>query len=84
VGVAIGVAGLGPIQDLRGRPDLFGYQLQHTAVGFADQIAAAASLVMGQSDEGLPAVLVRGLAYQPDEDASAHQILRPPETDVFR
>lgn len=84
LGLAIGVAGLAPIQDLRGHPDLFGYQLQHTSVGFADQIAAAASLVMGQSNEGLPAVLVHGLAYQPDEGASAHQILRPPETDVFR
>jgi coenzyme F420-0:L-glutamate ligase/coenzyme F420-1:gamma-L-glutamate ligase len=84
LGVAIGVAGLDPIQDLRGCPDLFGYQLQHTTVGFADQVAAAASLVMGQSDEGLPAALVNGLAYQPDEDASAYQILRPPETDVFR
>jgi coenzyme F420-0:L-glutamate ligase/coenzyme F420-1:gamma-L-glutamate ligase len=84
VGVAIGVAGLVPVQDLRGRPDLFGYRLQYTTVGFADQVAAAASLVMGQADEGLPVVLVRGLAYQPGEDISAHQILRPPETDVFR
>jgi coenzyme F420-0:L-glutamate ligase/coenzyme F420-1:gamma-L-glutamate ligase len=84
VGTAIGVAGLVPIQDLRGHPDLFGYQLQHTTVGFADQVAAAASLVMGQADEGLPVVLVRGLVYQPDEAVSARQILRPPETDVFR
>lgn len=84
VGVAIGLAGLVPVQDLRGRPDLFGYHLQYTTVGFADQVAAAASLVMGQADEGLPVVLVRGLAYQPGEDVSARQILRPPETDVFR
>ncbi len=84
VGTAIGVAGLVPIQDLRGHPDLFGYQLQHTTVGFADQVAAAASLVMGQADEGLPVVLARGLVFQPGEDVSARQILRPPETDVFR
>jgi coenzyme F420-0:L-glutamate ligase/coenzyme F420-1:gamma-L-glutamate ligase len=83
-GVAIGLAGLTPIQDLRGQPDLFGHQLQVTTVGFADQIAAGASLVMGQADEGLPAVLVRGLAYQPAKNASARQILRPPETDLFR
>jgi coenzyme F420-0:L-glutamate ligase/coenzyme F420-1:gamma-L-glutamate ligase len=83
-GVAIGLAGLVPVQDLRGHPDLFGYKLQITTVGFADQVAAGASLVMGQADEGLPVVLVRGLAYQPDEEASAHQILRPPETDLFR
>jgi coenzyme F420-0:L-glutamate ligase/coenzyme F420-1:gamma-L-glutamate ligase len=84
VGAAIGVAGLLPVQDLRGRADLFGYRLRHTTVGFADQVAAAASLVMGQADEGLPAVLVRGLAYQPGQDVSARQILRPRETDVFR
>jgi coenzyme F420-0:L-glutamate ligase/coenzyme F420-1:gamma-L-glutamate ligase len=84
LGTAIGVAGLIPVQDLRGYPDLFGYQLQYTTVGFADQVAAAASLVMGQAAEGLPVVLVRGLAYQRGEDVSAVQILRPPETDVFR
>jgi len=84
VGVAIGLAGLLPTQDLRGHPDLFGYRLQYTTVGFADQIAAAASLVMGQADEARPVVLVRGLAYEPGEDASAHQIIRPRETDLFR
>jgi coenzyme F420-0:L-glutamate ligase/coenzyme F420-1:gamma-L-glutamate ligase len=84
LGTAIGVAGLVPVQDLRGHPDLFGYALQYTTVGFADQVAAAASLVMGQAAEGLPVVLVRGLAYQPAEDVSARQMLRPPETDVFR
>jgi coenzyme F420-0:L-glutamate ligase/coenzyme F420-1:gamma-L-glutamate ligase len=84
LGTAIGVAGLVPVQDLRGHPDLFGYQLQYTTVGFADQVAAAASLVMGQAAEGLPVVLVRGLAYQPGDEVSARQILRPPETDVFR
>jgi coenzyme F420-0:L-glutamate ligase/coenzyme F420-1:gamma-L-glutamate ligase len=84
VGVAIGLAGLVPVQDLRGQPDLFGYQLQYTTVGFADQIVAAASLVMGQAGEGRPAVLVRGLAYARDEDTSAGQILRPREMDLFR
>jgi len=83
-GVAIGVAGLVPVQDLRGQPDLFGYRLQHTTVGFADQIAAAASLVMGQADEGRPVVLVRGLTYQRSEDVSARQILRPRQMDLFR
>ena len=83
-GVAIGLAGLVPVQDLRGQPDLFGYRLQHTTVGFADQIAAAASLVMGQADEGRPAVLVRGLTYERSEDVSARQILRPRQMDLFR
>jgi len=84
VGVAIGLAGLVPVQDLRGQPDLFGYHLQHTTVGFADQVAAAASLVMGQAAEGRPAVVVRGLAYEAGEDVSARHILRPRETDLFR
>ncbi|PWH16473.1 MAG: coenzyme F420-0:L-glutamate ligase [Ardenticatenia bacterium] len=84
VGVAIGVAGLEPVQDLRGLPDLFGRPLQITTVGFADQIAAAASLVSGQADEGLPVVLVRGLPYQRSETASARMLLRPPELDLFR
>ena len=84
VGVAIGVAGLVPVQDLRGQPDLFGYQLQYTTVGFADQIVAAASLMMGQASEGRPVVLVRGLAYTRDEDASTGQILRLREMDLFR
>jgi coenzyme F420-0:L-glutamate ligase/coenzyme F420-1:gamma-L-glutamate ligase len=84
VGVAIGLAGLVPVQDLRGQPDLFGYHLQYTTVGFADQVVAATSLVMGQANEGRPVVLVRGLAYARDEDASAGQILRPREMDLFR
>ncbi|MCS7260629.1 MAG: coenzyme F420-0:L-glutamate ligase [Anaerolineae bacterium] len=84
VGVAIGIAGLQPVQDLRGVPDLFGRPLQITTVGFADQIAAAASLVSGQAHEGLPVVLVRGLSYQRDETASARALLRPPESDLFR
>lgn len=84
VGVAIGVAGLQPVQDLRGVPDLFGRPLQITTVGFADQIAAAASLVSGQAGEGLPVVLVRGLPYERDETASARALLRPPELDLFR
>src|SRR5689334_6699207 len=52
VGVALGAAGLPALKDLRGRPDLFGQQLRVTQTGFADEIAAAASLVMGQADEG--------------------------------
>ncbi len=84
VGVAIGSAGLLPVQDLRGLPDLFGRKLQITTVGFADQLAAAASLVSGQADEGLPVVLVRGLAYQRSEDADARALVRSPETDLFR
>lgn len=84
VGVTIGLSGLAPIQDMRGTPDLFGEPLQHTDVGFTDQIAGAASLLMGQAAEGCPVVIVRGLAFTPDDNARAADVLRPKETDVFR
>ena len=84
VGVTIGLSGLAPVQDLRQRPDLFGRPLQHTEVGFTDQIAAAASLLMGQAAEGCPVVVVRGLPFIPNEAARAADVLRPRETDLFR
>jgi coenzyme F420-0:L-glutamate ligase/coenzyme F420-1:gamma-L-glutamate ligase len=59
--VAIGIAGLPALIDLRGRPDLFGRRLEVSVIGFADEVAAAASLLMGQAAEALPAVLIRGL-----------------------
>jgi len=83
VGVAIGVAGLHPLADLRGQPDLTGRVLQHTEVGVADELAAAAGLLMGQAGEGTPAVLVRG-AHYPHGDGRLAEILRPRENDVFR
>jgi coenzyme F420-0:L-glutamate ligase / coenzyme F420-1:gamma-L-glutamate ligase len=83
VGIAIGAAGLPAIIDWRGHPDLFGRPLEVTETGFADEIAAAASLVMGQADEAMPMVLVRGLSWTaPDADAAA--LVRPPEHDLFR
>ncbi|MFN8499745.1 MAG: coenzyme F420-0:L-glutamate ligase [Anaerolineae bacterium] len=82
-GIAIGVAGIAPLQDRRGERDLFGYELQHTIVGLADQAASAASLLQGQAAEGQPVVVVRGLAYEARE-ASAAEILRPRERDLFR
>jgi coenzyme F420-0:L-glutamate ligase/coenzyme F420-1:gamma-L-glutamate ligase len=83
VGIALGAAGLPAIIDWRGHPDLFGRPLEVTETGFADEIAAAASLVMGQADEAMPMVLVRGLSWTaPDADAAA--LVRPPEHDLFR
>ncbi len=82
-GIALGTAGLPALRDLIGRRDLFGRPLEATQTGFADEIAAAASLVMGQADEGLPAVLVRGLSWrEPEADATA--LLRPKNEDLFR
>ncbi|HLY00224.1 MAG TPA: coenzyme F420-0:L-glutamate ligase [Roseiarcus sp.] len=82
-GVAIGVAGLPALVDLRGRPDLFGRKLEVSVIGFADEIAAAASLAMGQADEALPAVLIRGLSWSAP-DSTAASIVRPPNEDLFR
>jgi len=83
VGVAIGCAGIASIRDLRGTTDMFGRPLRVTVVGHADEIASAASLLMGQADEAQPVILVRGLASNaPHRPASDLQ--RPPEQDLFR
>ena len=83
VGGAVGVAGLPALGDRRGEADLYGYRLQHTDVGLADEIAAAAGLLMGQAAEGLPAVLLRGLRLPPAE-GRATDLVRPPELDLYR
>jgi coenzyme F420-0:L-glutamate ligase/coenzyme F420-1:gamma-L-glutamate ligase len=83
VGVALGVAGLPALIDMRGRPDLFGRPLQVTETGFADEIAAAAGLLMGQADEAVPIVLVRGLNWSAPELPAA-ALIRPAEHDLFR
>jgi coenzyme F420-0:L-glutamate ligase/coenzyme F420-1:gamma-L-glutamate ligase len=83
VGAAIGIAGLAGLQDLRGEPDLFGFTLRITQVGVADELAAAASLIMGQAAEGTPVVHVRGFPY-PLREGSLQEVLRPKEQDLFR
>ena len=82
-GVAIGLSGMPALVDLRGQPDLFGQELQTTTVGVADELAAAASLVMGQADEGTPVIHVRGFPY-PLREGHLSEILRPEEEDLFR
>jgi coenzyme F420-0:L-glutamate ligase/coenzyme F420-1:gamma-L-glutamate ligase len=83
VGVALGVAGVPALRDLRGQADLFGRKLQVSVVGFADEIAAAASLIMGQAAEKLPVVLVRGLAWT-EAATPALSLVRPAAEDLFR
>jgi len=83
VGIALGVAGLPSVIDWRGQSDLFGRKLEVTETGFADEIAAAASLVQGQAAEATPIVVVRGLSWTAPE-APAAAIVRPPEHDLFR
>jgi coenzyme F420-0:L-glutamate ligase/coenzyme F420-1:gamma-L-glutamate ligase len=83
VGIAIGISGLPGLLDLRGKPDLFGFKLRITQVGVADELAAAASLMMGQAAEGRPTVHVRGFPY-PLRDGKLSELLRPKEQDLFR
>ncbi len=82
-GVAIGAAGLPSLMDLRGAPDLFGRKLQVSVTGHADEIAAAASLVMGQGAEGQPVVIVRGLTWRGPDNA-ASELVRPAAEDMCR
>ena len=83
VGICIGLSGIPAVIDERGWNDLFGYTLKATVVGVADELAAAASLVMGQAAEGTPAVHVRGFPY-PLGEGSLQELIRPKETDMFR
>src|SRR5947199_94196 len=82
-GIAIGAAGLPSLIDLRGQPDLFGRTLEVSIIGFADEIAAAASLLQGQAAEAQPVVVVRGLTWQAPNVPVADMI-RPPEEDLFQ
>jgi coenzyme F420-0:L-glutamate ligase/coenzyme F420-1:gamma-L-glutamate ligase len=83
VGVAIGVAGPPVVDDRRGRPDLFGRALQITETGFADALAAAGVLMMGEGDEGCPVVVIRGCPWR-DSEQSARDGLRRRSEDLFR
>jgi coenzyme F420-0:L-glutamate ligase/coenzyme F420-1:gamma-L-glutamate ligase len=83
VGITIGLSHVPGIVDMRGKPDLFGYRLKVTIIAAADELAAAASLVMGQADERLPLVHVRGFPY-PLREARLQELIRPKEQDMFR
>jgi coenzyme F420-0:L-glutamate ligase / coenzyme F420-1:gamma-L-glutamate ligase len=83
IGTAIGVSGIPALIDLRGKADLFGYKLQITQVASADELASAASLIMGQADEKMPVVLVQGFPY-PLRESSIKELIRPKEQDLFR
>ncbi len=84
VGVSIGVSGIEPILDIRGKKDLFGYTLQSTIVGQSDSLASAAQLVMGESNEGVPIVLIRGYDFEYNEKSTINSILRDRSIDLFR
>jgi coenzyme F420-0:L-glutamate ligase / coenzyme F420-1:gamma-L-glutamate ligase len=83
VGVAIGFSGIPGVVDLRGKLDLFGYQLRVTQVATVDELAAGASLLMGQAAESSPVIYVHGFPY-PLREASLEELIRPKELDLFR
>lgn len=83
VGVAIGFSGMPGLVDMRGRADIFGYHLRVTTVAAADELAGSASLVMGQADERVPVVHVRGFPFDLRE-GSFGELRRPTELDLFR
>jgi len=83
VGVCIGAAGLDPLLNLVGRPDLYGYTLRTSVEAVADELAAAATLLQGQCDEGTPAVLIRGIPV-PAGPGGAARLIRDPSRDLFR
>jgi coenzyme F420-0:L-glutamate ligase/coenzyme F420-1:gamma-L-glutamate ligase len=82
VGVAVGVAGIEPLVDKAGAVDLFGRELKATMIPIADQLAGAAALVSGETDEGLPVVIVRGASISAGDGTSA-DLTYPPATDLF-
>ena len=83
VGVALGAAGLPALHNLIGAPDLFGRPMRVTEVAIADELASAASLLMGQADEGTPVIHVRGLRWNA-APANAAALIRPKHMDLFR
>jgi coenzyme F420-0:L-glutamate ligase / coenzyme F420-1:gamma-L-glutamate ligase len=82
VGIAIGCSGLPALEDWRGRPDLFGYELKYTDIGLADMLASAATLLLGQAREGTPIVHLRGATWQGPEE-NARSLVRPRDMDLF-
>lgn len=87
IGTAIGCSGINPLWVRIGEKDLYGRELETTEIATADELASAASLIMGQADEGLPVVIISGFgAFNQlrDKDSNIKSLLRPKEFDVFR
>ncbi|MEM4201940.1 MAG: coenzyme F420-0:L-glutamate ligase [Candidatus Hadarchaeum sp.] len=83
IGLAIGVAGMKPLLDMRGWRDLYGKELKVTVTCPADSLAAAAVMIMGESGEGIPAVLIKGAKYEKG-NGTIREVIRAPELDLFR
>ena len=84
VGVALGVSGIEAILDKRGSRDLYGYELKSTIIAQVDNLASSAQLIMGETDEGIPVVIIKGYKFNYSENTSIKSILRKKEIDLFR
>ena len=87
IGTAIGCSGINPLWVRVGEKDLYGRELETTEIATADELASAASLIMGQADEGLPVVIISGFTafnHLRKTDSDIRPLLRPKEFDVFR
>jgi coenzyme F420-0:L-glutamate ligase/coenzyme F420-1:gamma-L-glutamate ligase len=83
INIALGVAGFEPIRDRRGEKDLFGYKIKVKRTAIADELASAAELVIGQTNEAIPVAIIRGYSYPKSEKAKATKLIRPREEDLF-
>jgi coenzyme F420-0:L-glutamate ligase/coenzyme F420-1:gamma-L-glutamate ligase len=83
INIALGTSGFEPLRDRRGEKDLFGYTIRIKRTAIADELASAAELVIGQTNEGIPVAIIRGYPYTKSETAKATQMIRPVEEDLF-
>ncbi|MCW4015825.1 MAG: coenzyme F420-0:L-glutamate ligase [Candidatus Bathyarchaeota archaeon] len=83
INIALGTSGFEPLLDRRGKKDLFGYTIRVKRTAIADELASAAELVIGQTNEGIPVAIVRGYLYPKSETSTAKKLIRLPEDDLF-
>jgi coenzyme F420-0:L-glutamate ligase/coenzyme F420-1:gamma-L-glutamate ligase len=87
VGTAVGISGMKPLWDRKGEKDLYGRTLQTTSIAVADELASTASILMGQADEGVPVVIIKGVSYVQNlknNNSTSKDLIRPKKYDVFR
>lgn len=83
INIALGTSGFEPLRDRRGEKDLFGYTIRIKRTAIADELASAAELVIGQTNEGIPVAIIKGYSYPKSETAKAKKLIRPPDEDLF-
>jgi coenzyme F420-0:L-glutamate ligase/coenzyme F420-1:gamma-L-glutamate ligase len=83
INIALGTSGFEPLRDRRGEKDLFGYTIKTKRTAIADELASAAELVIGQTNEGIPVAIIKGYEYPKSKTANAISLIRPPEDDLF-